>query len=273
MFFFWSQNPLVAPHGQSSYIGPQSPPLTFDILISYCSSPCSFCCNHALPLLTLDLAHTVAPYFPETHMACFLPPFRCFRASPFIREASQSTLCKNYIAFSPACQTVPPLLYFSLMVLITTWHPFCPFDCCPWTTTRIWVPREQGLFCLLGYLMNEVKWGVSEEGSVSEVWNTVWALNIQWNILVCGFSTPFPLCIYFSLHPGYKGMLCVRDFPGSSDGKESACSADLVPGSGRSPGEGNGYPLHYSGLENSMDRGAWQATVHGVAKSQTWLRS
>ena len=43
----------------------------------------------------------------------------------------------------------------------------------------------------------------------------------------------------------------------------------LVPGSGRSPGAGNGKPLQYSCLENSMDRGAWQATVHGVAKSQT----
>ena len=42
-----------------------------------------------------------------------------------------------------------------------------------------------------------------------------------------------------------------------------------VPGSERSPGEGNGNPLHYSCLENSMDRGAWQATVHGVAKSWT----
>ena len=42
-----------------------------------------------------------------------------------------------------------------------------------------------------------------------------------------------------------------------------------VPGSGRSPGEGNGNPLQYSCLENSMDRGAWQATVHGVTKSQT----
>ena len=59
-------------------------------------------------------------------------------------------------------------------------------------------------------------------------------------------------------------------FAGGSDGKESACSAgDLgsIPGSGRSPGEGNSYPLQYSCLENSMDRGAWQATVHGVAKS------
>ena len=63
-------------------------------------------------------------------------------------------------------------------------------------------------------------------------------------------------------------------FPGSSDGKESACNAGnlgLIPGSGKSPGEGNGYPLQYSCLENSMDRRAWQATVHGVANSQTQL--
>ena len=58
------------------------------------------------------------------------------------------------------------------------------------------------------------------------------------------------------------------------DGKESACNAGdlgLIPGSGRSPGEGNGYPLQCSCLENPMDRGAWWATVHGVAKSQTRL--
>ena len=63
-------------------------------------------------------------------------------------------------------------------------------------------------------------------------------------------------------------------FPGGSDGKESACNAgDLgpTPALGRSPGEGNSYPLHYSGLENAMDRGAWWATVHGVAKGQTQL--
>ena len=63
-------------------------------------------------------------------------------------------------------------------------------------------------------------------------------------------------------------------FPGDSVGKESACNAgDLgsIPGSGRFPGERNGNLLHYPCLENSMDRGAWQATVHGVAKSQTQL--
>ena len=61
-------------------------------------------------------------------------------------------------------------------------------------------------------------------------------------------------------------------FPGGSDGKEFAYnSGDMgsVPGWGRSPGEGNGYPLQYSCLENSVDEGAWQATVHAVTKSRT----
>ena len=61
-------------------------------------------------------------------------------------------------------------------------------------------------------------------------------------------------------------------FPGVSDGKESACNAGdpgLIPGLGRSPGEGNGYPIQYSCLENLIDRGAWWATVLGVAKNQT----
>ena len=46
-----------------------------------------------------------------------------------------------------------------------------------------------------------------------------------------------------------------------------AGDAGLIPGSGRSPGEGNGNPFQYSCLENAMDRGAWQATIHGVAES------
>ena len=64
---------------------------------------------------------------------------------------------------------------------------------------------------------------------------------------------------------------------GGSEIKASACSAGdpwvggSIPGSGRSPGEGNGNPLQYSCLENPMDRGAWWATVHGVTKGWTWL--
>ena len=61
---------------------------------------------------------------------------------------------------------------------------------------------------------------------------------------------------------GARGLL-----PGGSDGKESTCNSGvlgLIPGLGRSPGEGNGYPLQYSGLENPMDGGA---RVHGVTKS------
>ena len=66
-----------------------------------------------------------------------------------------------------------------------------------------------------------------------------------------------------------------KSFPGGSDSKESVCNAGepgSIPGSGRSRGEGNGCPVQYSCLENSMDGGAWQATVHGVAKSQTQLK-
>ena len=63
-----------------------------------------------------------------------------------------------------------------------------------------------------------------------------------------------------------------QELPWWFSGKEFACNAgDLgsIPGLGRSPGEGNDNPFQYSCLENSMDRGAWQARVHGVAKSQT----
>ena len=64
------------------------------------------------------------------------------------------------------------------------------------------------------------------------------------------------------------------NLPSGSDSKESARNAGdpgSVPGSGRSLGEGHGYLLQYSCLENPTDTGAWRATVHGVTKSQTWL--
>ena len=66
----------------------------------------------------------------------------------------------------------------------------------------------------------------------------------------------------------------IMGFQGGSNGKESTCyvgDLGLIPGLGRFPGEANSYPLQCSGLENSMDRGAWLATVYGVTKSRTQL--
>ena len=78
-----------------------------------------------------------------------------------------------------------------------------------------------------------------------------------------------------SLSPHVSGVsLPLTLFPGGSKGKESVCKAGdqgSISGSGRSPGEGNGNLLQYSCLENSMDSGAWWATVLGVTKSWTWL--
>ena len=71
----------------------------------------------------------------------------------------------------------------------------------------------------------------------------------------------FPSCLTLGISP--------QGFPDGSVGKESACNAGdsgSILGSRRSPGEGNGNPLQYSCLKNSMDRGAWQAAVHGVTK-------
>ena len=72
--------------------------------------------------------------------------------------------------------------------------------------------------------------------------------------------------MYFNLKKIYIYIV----FPSGSEGKESACNMGdlgLIPGSERSPGEGNGNLLQYSCLENPMDGGAWWAPIHGVAKS------
>ena len=78
--------------------------------------------------------------------------------------------------------------------------------------------------------------------------------------------------VFFNLYLSFVNSSSGSDW--FSDGKASACNeGDLgsIPGSGSSPGEGNGNPLQYSCLENPMDEGAWWATVHGVAKSGTRL--
>ena len=79
-------------------------------------------------------------------------------------------------------------------------------------------------------------------------------------VCVCVYTPPNKVYIYL-----------IGSFPLGSDGKET-CNAgdpDSIPGWRKFPGEGNCNPLQYSCLENSMDRGAWWATVHGVTKSQT----
>ena len=95
----------------------------------------------------------------------------------------------------------------------------------------------------------------------------IW-LNVQWRLKIFILKEKCRKSILFFFKLGYS---C---FPGGSDSKESACNAgdlDSIPGLGRSPGEGNGYPLQYSYMDNPMDRGTWHAAVHGVTKSQTRL--
>ena len=87
--------------------------------------------------------------------------------------------------------------------------------------------------------------------------------------MVTKYSMVYIHCFFF------RALYCIFwDFPGGSDSKASAYNMGdlgLIPGLGRSPGEGNGNPLQYSCLENSMDGEAWWATVHEIAKSQTRL--
>ena len=103
---------------------------------------------------------------------------------------------------------------------------------------------------------------------------------LQGMVSTQGSNPGLPLCrqiLYQLSHEGspYTHTHNYIQFPDSSDGKQSNCNAgdvDSIPGLGRSPGEGNGNPFQYSCLENSMDRGAWRAIVHRIAKSQTRLR-
>ena len=84
-------------------------------------------------------------------------------------------------------------------------------------------------------------------------WGGLWEVGRTYGLV-------FPFCFWHFLY--------------GSDGKESACNAGslgLISELGTRPGEGNSYPLQYSGLENSLDRGAWWVTVYGVVKSWTWL--
>ena len=115
------------------------------------------------------------------------------------------------------------------------------------------------LILLVRYTTREIKQSCQEDTSSKRSPTPGW-------VRICCFRN----------HPG-RGTppLIEKSFPGSSDGKEFAYDArdpGLIPRLGRCPGEGNDYPLHCSCLENSMDRGAWWATIHGVEKSLTRLK-
>ena len=116
---------------------------------------------------------------------------------------------------------------------------------------------------------------------IQPLWGTVWRF-----LKKLGIKLPYdPAIPLLGIYPEKTTILkdtrtpCVHSgFPGGTSGKEPACQyrrcreLGLVPGLGRSSGEGNGNPLQYSCLENPMDRGVWWATVHGAAKSRTRLK-
>ena len=142
----------------------------------------------------------------------------------------------------------------------------------------LWSFREKWSFTLHTDVKERRSWWIANKYNlygqiVPEVISPHFTLQIEWFLPSAHElreeNHPAGLCSRFSPLPWRN-----RDFLGGSDSKESSYNAGdpgLIPGLGRCPGQGNGNPLQYSCLENSMDRGAWRATVHGVVKSQTWL--
>ena len=111
--------------------------------------------------------------------------------------------------------------------------------------------------------------GATQRPRRHHTWGPIWAallLSFLWAIgNIQRMSTSFKMSI---LHTGDKHLVS-EEFPWWLSSKESACKAEVsgsIPGLGRSPGGGHGNPLQYSCLENPMNRGAWQATLHGVTR-------
>ena len=127
-----------------------------------------------------------------------------------------------------------------------------------------WHPEQQG--CPWGSLdrsQGRTWWGCCQETCALDPGHSRGAVSL---ILI--------MTVHESLKFIYLYLKIVHGFPGGSEGKASACNAgdlDLIPGSGKSLGEGNASQPQYPCLENPMDRGAWWATVHGVVKSRTRL--
>ena len=115
-------------------------------------------------------------------------------------------------------------------------------------------------FCWFFYLPQYVIWSKVLKWKAEQKWEEIISRKATWEQ-------------YYVLDL-LVGLVSLWDFPCSSDSTESAYNVGgpgLIPGSRKSPGEGRGYPLQYSCFKNSVDRGVWWTTVHGVAKSWTWL--
>ena len=118
----------------------------------------------------------------------------------------------------------------------------------------------------------------------SFIWTLSYIYSLWWtvysNLLIIFYQVFFiSVCFTALLKCDWYIANCTVGLPRWLSGKESDCQCrrlkrpgDSFPGLGRSPGEGHGHPLQYSCLENPMRRGTWQATVHGVTKSQTRLK-
>ena len=136
-----------------------------------------------------------------------------------------------------------------------------------------WRSHEQGRFhnCYRDHVARaRAIWGICKRGSHLSAW---WRWHAIGRFRLLPKTKWKPL--KSSKQMSYFRVLSKRmGFPGGSDGKESACNVGdpgSIPGLGRVPGEGNAYPVQYSCLENSMNRGTQWATVHGFTKSQTQL--
>ena len=136
---------------------------------------------------------------------------------------------------------------------------------CPYTQRLQWQPLISGSAALL-MLVNVYFFPVSNPFLENTLAGLFPALNFQWY-----FDVP-PLFLISTQKDNLCCYLVSRasQVAGGEESPGNSGDAGSIPGSGRSPGEGNGYPLQYS-CQNSMDRGDWQATVHGVIVRQNWV--